>query len=93
MLVGILVPIGIIGVFLIEIFLLYKSEQRTRNTLEELKSRTTYVVNATVAEINYRRIKVSRDYNIYYYAVYNVAVYLIKSPVSISRNLLNQVRL
>lgn len=87
MIVGILVPIGIIGVFLIEIFWLSRSEKRTRDALEELKSRTTYAVNATVAEISYRRIKVSRDYNIYYYAVYNVAGYLIKSPVSISRNL------
>ena len=80
-------PIGIIGVFLVEIFWLSKSEKRTRNTLEELKSRTTCAVNATVAEISYRRIKVSRDYNIYYYAVYNIAGYLVKSQVSISRNL------
>lgn len=86
MLIGILVTIGLIWVFFFNFYWLNKAEKKAINALEDLKSRTTYAVNATVLGIKHESKRLSSDYNTYYYVVYDVLGNMIQSQVSVTFN-------
>lgn len=93
MIIGILVSIGLAAIFFFQFFWMNKSEKRSIKQLDDLKKRTTICINAIVDNIVYESIRLSSDYNIYYYAIYkfvfNGNEYKIKSSISISKNLMN----